>query len=377
MDNKVKTVIASVLKPVDDTRMYEKLGLSLHQTNRYAVNIIGFVSKNPPPGSDVRFFPVFRMKRGSVWRLLASFTLLYYFFKLRPTLLIFTTYEIIPAALAYKLCFPQTSLVYDVQENYALNLLSNHKLSRKARLLAGFIRRLEKHAQAFIKLNLLAEIAYAKEVPYVSNNIILLNKFRNNDLAPTIYANESRNHEQRYPIMVFTGTLNRDYGILQSLNLVTELAKYFPNLLAKFIGQVHEPQLLKYLLGLNNQHIMLQVDTAPVPHSLILHEMAGAHFGLVAHQPTLSIKNCFPTRIYEFMAFEIPIILQNHTPWISFCQRWDACIPFDYNHSDIAWLAKQMRQKSFYKKGHPTDIYWGSEEVKLIKAMDRLFYTSN
>jgi hypothetical protein len=35
-------VLTSILKPVDDTRMFEKFGVSLGQTNKYDVNIIGF-----------------------------------------------------------------------------------------------------------------------------------------------------------------------------------------------------------------------------------------------------------------------------------------------------------------------------------------------
>lgn len=374
MGNKIKTVIASVLKPVDDTRMYEKLGLSLHQTNRYEVNIIGFVSKNPPPRSDVRFFPVFRMKRGSFRRLLVSFRLLFYLFRLRPALLIATTFEILPAALVYKLFVPRVRLVYDIQENYALNMLSNRRQSRRAKWPAKVVRWLEIRSQAFIQLNLLAEKAYAKELPFVSNAVVLLNKFRKTGTkfqykTPT----EKSKPASAYPILVFTGTLSRDYGLLQSLDLVKSLAKIFPKLIAKFIGQVHDAKLLKYLLKEENQHLMLHVDSSPVPHSIILEEMADAHFGLVAHQPTPSIKNCFPTRIYELMALEIPIILQDHPPWTEFCQRWHACIAIDYNHVDTALLAEQMVKNTFYTRGHPTDIYWDSEEAKLIQAMDSLF----
>lgn len=45
MDDKIKILIASVLKPADDVRSYSKIGQSLAQTNKYEVNIIGFDSK--------------------------------------------------------------------------------------------------------------------------------------------------------------------------------------------------------------------------------------------------------------------------------------------------------------------------------------------
>ena len=41
-DSKKSTVvIASVLKPVDDSRMYEKIGLTLAGSGRYDVHVIG------------------------------------------------------------------------------------------------------------------------------------------------------------------------------------------------------------------------------------------------------------------------------------------------------------------------------------------------
>ena len=49
-------LIASILKPVDDTRLYEKLGKTIGQTTKYRVNIIGFVTKKLPQDSSTAIF---------------------------------------------------------------------------------------------------------------------------------------------------------------------------------------------------------------------------------------------------------------------------------------------------------------------------------
>ena len=376
MGYKIKTVIASVLKPVDDTRMYEKLGLSLLQTNRYEVNIIGFVSKSPPPNKEIRFFQLFRMKRNSYKRLFASFKLLFYFTRIQPELLILTTYEILPAALVYKFFRPRVKLVYDIQENYALNVVSNNSHSNLSILLARGIEYLESFSQALVSLNLLAEKNYAKEIRYLAKSVVILNKYSPSKGVPNkayeakfAYKKES----ERYPVLIFSGTISKDYGAMQSIGLVKELANLYPMLSAKFIGQVHDKYLLKRLLNIDDSHFRFYIDSNPIPHDVIMAEMAGADFGLVAHQPSESIKNCFPTRIYELMALKKPIILQNHPPWKNYCERWDACIAIDYNDYDVHWLADQIKNRTFYTRGVPDDIYWESEEIKLIKAMDGLF----
>lgn len=376
----IKTVIASVLKPVDDPRMYEKLGLSLQQTNRYEVNIIGFKSKKIPEDPNIHFHPLYNFPRNSIFRLLASFPFLILLTRLKPKLLIVSTYELLPAALLYRCIFRRTHLIYDVQENYALNLLSNHRLNTKARLLAYVVRQVEKRAQPSISLNLLAEKNYAKELSFIRKKLILLNKFKVPGRWCTM-VNTSMKAEKDscvdYPVLIFCGTISTDYGAKQSINLVKELAKYFPMLKAKFIGHVPECNLLKKLKAIQNPLFSFHIHSNPIPHKHILEVMSKADFGMVAHQPTPSIRNCFPTRIYEFMHYRIPILLQAHPYWVHYCQRWNACIPLDYNHFDAGKIAEQMQTLKFYSNGKPDDIYWESEEEKLIKATNQLFFVNS
>ena len=69
---KTKVVIASVLKPIDDTRMLEKFGRSFAETNKYAINIIGIESKNTPAFEHIDFEPLKSFPRLSITRLLAQ-----------------------------------------------------------------------------------------------------------------------------------------------------------------------------------------------------------------------------------------------------------------------------------------------------------------
>ena len=45
---KQRIVLASVLKPVDDTRMFEKIGKSLAREPKYEISIYGYPSNKPP-----------------------------------------------------------------------------------------------------------------------------------------------------------------------------------------------------------------------------------------------------------------------------------------------------------------------------------------
>src|SRR5687768_10146092 len=93
-------VIASVLKPVNDTRMFEKMGITLSNTKSYKVHIIGFA---PPsiPATSIKLHPLKPFKRLSFDRLLAPWKVLRKVLSLKPSLLIITTHELlVPAIIA-------------------------------------------------------------------------------------------------------------------------------------------------------------------------------------------------------------------------------------------------------------------------------------
>ncbi|WPP50928.1 glycosyltransferase [Catalinimonas niigatensis] len=381
MGNKIKTVIASVLKPVDDTRMYEKFGLSLQQTNRYAVNIIGFVSKNPPKQRDIIFYPIFSFENNSWKRFFASFLFGKYLFKINPSLVIVTTFELLPVSIFYKLLNNKIELMYDVSENYALNYLTNRRPGYVNKIIAKTIRLIEKNSQNYISLNILAETEYAKEMKFFSKPYIyILNKYKAIQVKklslPSEVIDRAKNSS---PLLIFTGTISENYGIYEALDLAKSLRQDFPDILLILAGHVTNTKLLSYLLNLEKEdfHLLTYVDKDPIPHMDIIKLIKLADFGLVAHRPVESIKNCFPTRIYEYMAHKKPFILQDHTYWTSYCKPWKCSINIDFKNFDSHFVAQQMKSSQFYPNGNPDNIYWNTEETKLIQAVDDVFAIKN
>ena len=46
--SQTQIVIASVLKPLKDPRLYYRFAISMRETNKYLINIIGFSLKKEP-----------------------------------------------------------------------------------------------------------------------------------------------------------------------------------------------------------------------------------------------------------------------------------------------------------------------------------------
>ena len=68
---KPRLVIGSVLRPVDDHRMYEKLGIALSELGKHEIHIIGSRSQGRVRDKNIVFHPLFDFKRLSVKRFLA------------------------------------------------------------------------------------------------------------------------------------------------------------------------------------------------------------------------------------------------------------------------------------------------------------------
>src|SRR5687768_3016440 len=98
---KRKIVIASVLKPVNDTRMTEKIGQSLADTRQFDIHIIGFRDETTSiPELIIHPLPFF--KRLSLKRFFMSWLIFRRLLTLRPDLLIITTHELLIIALLCK-----------------------------------------------------------------------------------------------------------------------------------------------------------------------------------------------------------------------------------------------------------------------------------
>src|SRR6218665_3785198 len=96
---KRRIVLASVLKPVDETRMFEKLAITLSQKVEYEIHIAGYPGTvaNLPQNISLHALPTF--SRLSISRLLAPWRVFKITYEVKPELLIVNTHELLIVAL--------------------------------------------------------------------------------------------------------------------------------------------------------------------------------------------------------------------------------------------------------------------------------------
>ena len=93
-----------------------------------------------------------------------------------------------------------------------------------------------------------------------------------------------------------------------------------------------------------------------------------ADFGLIYYPLSPHIENAMPTKLYEYLGCQLPIILHAYAPWVELCKPFEASININFQAPLPADLLEKLKSTSFYKTT-PQDVFWESEENKLLDAI--------
>jgi len=366
---KKKTIVlASVLKPIDDPRMYEKIGSSL--CPQYNVHIIGHQSVGIP-NAAIQFHPIFNFSFSEKKRKKAGQSFLNEIAQIKPDVLIVHTPELLWFALLYKFK-NKIKLVYDVRENYWRNIVyqTNYKGLRKWFLAAG-VRLTEWVSSHFVDAIFLAEKCYAQEMPFLTQKAVVLeNKFKKQlPLVP-----RAINAQLGLPLKVIcTGTFSEVYGTERAIQWVLKLRELGYEITLLLIGKIATKALEKKIQFYTKQHPFIQLEGGGlVPHKKILEALHQADLALLPYEPNESTKECIPTKMYECWALQIPMLVQKNQLWERLCKPVHAAIFTDFEPEKAENDLLKILEMPFYMETSVGDFFWETEEEKLIKTIDSL-----
>ena len=384
---KRRIVLASILKPVNDTRMFEKIGVSLAQSSEYEVHIIGYPIDASISESNIHFHPLPRFKRLSVGRFAARLKTLKFIIKVKPEILIVTTSELLGVAVLIRILFG-TKIIYDIQENYWRNILYTDAFPKIIRpLIASFVRLKEWATSPFFSRFLLAEKCYAYELGFLKNKFVVI---ENKCKVPYDF---HRVPNKEFIELIFTGTLAESTGIFQAIDLSKKLHTVESKIRLTIIGYCAQQKVLTQIEDevSKNSFIRLVGGRNLVPHSEIMNAIATANFGIIRYPVSRHTENRVPTKLYEYLACQLPILLQNHKPWVETSNPFDASIEINYENPDIESILKQISTRSFYSNISPEvredtnlgdysgnsngfdSLTWQNEEKKLLDLVGTIF----
>jgi len=364
--NKTKLIIASTLKPIDDSRMYEKFGLSLSKTNEYEINIIGFSSKNTLTHNSIHFYPHGPFHRTSLQRLLTPFKTFRTYIKVKPQVIICNTHELLIVTSLYRIIFG-AKIVYDIRENYVKNIQNTNIFHPALKpLLASYVRLKELLTKPFFNGFILAEQVYAQQLSFVPKrkSIVIENKY-----VPL--PGEVNPHPKiaNTLTLLYSGTLSDSNGVFDAIDIANRLHKIDSKIRLKIIGYCAlKKDLLRLKEAIHGKgFIELTGGDYLVPHSEIVKEIKSADFGLVLKKPNNGVNdNKLLTRLFEYSANKLPMLILNNPTWVHFCNAYNAAIAINPKQFNAEAVLNQMKTSKFYIKGNTEESLWRTEEHKLL-----------
>lgn len=365
---KQNIIIASVLKPVNDVRLYQKIGKSI-LTNYpyYRVHIVGFRAESIPC-SEIQFYPIFEFSRLNWRRLLANF----YFFQLlrknKPQILIIATWELLPATVLFKILFGG-KIIYDVQENYLSNVLYTKVFPVMLRLpLALSIRLIELLSHPFITSYWLAEKCYQEELKFTKGKAMVLENKVFKEILNFKVPVENRELFK----VVYAGTVSEDYGVWEAIRFIENLQQLDACFYLVIVGHCPQKETLNLLKqkASDASFIHLKISSIPLPHAIILEEMASARFILMPYRLNKSIQKRIPTKFYECMALQLPVVTSSNVTWKEFAEEnedfqvwfWNFQENEKPNHADLPLLCQDLRSQKIQLA---EDIFWENQLLHL------------
>ncbi len=363
---KTRIVIASLLKPVDDTRMFEKLGQTLAEEAE--VHIIGYPSQGIVNHPTIIFHPLAPFNRLSIPRITSPWKVFRKMLKIKPDTFIITTHELLVAGVLAKI-FLSYRLIYDVQENYGRNILYTTAFPKLLRpFIAAFVRCKEYLTSPFVNHFLLAERGYEEELNFPGKRkTVIENKTKKV---------ETRAHKKNdgHINLLFTGTLAETTGVFTAIELAQRLHNEDASIRLMLIGYCSLKETLEKIKDeiSDKDFIKLIGGDQLVPHAEIVSQIQSHDFGIIAYSENPSIVNSIPTKLYEYLGYQLPILLVDHnTQWIDRTKFYQAALPFNVSMLKPDEFLHQMRTQSFYNS-IPTDVFWDSEAEKLKRIMLKL-----
>jgi len=346
--------------------MFAKMAVTLMESGQFDVTVIGYptISKPDFKGVDVISLPAF--KRLSLQRVMARWRTFKEIWKMRPEVLIVTTHELLLHALLVKVLL-NTVIVYDVQENYYRNIVHSRSFPGIISWpLALLVRLKEKLLAPSIDHFLLAERGYEKE-------------FKFHRAGWTVIENKALETSERLPSesrglnLLFSGTLSESTGVFRAINIAKELHQIDAGVTLTIVGKSSIKSERERIQQEASKCDFITVTGGEnlVPHSEILAAIRSADFGILSYPLSDHTRNSHPTKLFEYLNGQLPIILGDQWPWTEQYLKYRPFVFIDFENPDYHRLLNDLKSNDFYTSA-PENVTWASEKEAFLQAIRNL-----
>lgn len=186
---------------------------------------------------------------------------------------------------------------------------------------------------------------------------------------------------EEHPVLLYTGTIAKPWGILTTLELWSALNEYVPVHLV-VAGHSHDEKLIRAVekfvsISGIKERFTLEGGTEYVPFGKIVEWIGKCTAGTAFYEPRENIRDRIPTKFYEFMAQQKPLFFTENPTWNQLNDELDfgMRMRLPMREETIQEAAELMKnpQAYCYRKPLPESAWkWDSEQEKLLAFTEKV-----
>lgn len=363
-------VHATVVHPRYDTRILFKQCDSLARSGLGVVSLFVADGRGDETWNGIRIHDVGKPRFGRIGRAATgSFRLWKALRKVKPDLVQIHDPELIPLALLLKGF--GTRVLFDMHENLPKEILTKNWVSPPARrIVSSIAREMQLLTSRQIPV-IFAEDSYVKDFPSAKKSVVVLNYPLVETLTAIVSAKKTRF------TVGYIGGLSAERGALVMLDALARLREKGADVHAVFVGPVLPEKPLAERLAAAVRGGWL-TTTGRLEPAEGWSRIAECHVGLAILQPSSNFVDSYPTKLFEYMALGLPVIVSDFPLWREVVETAGCGIMVDPTDVDalataISWMCDHPDEASkMGRKGREAVLEhyrWDSQFGKL-----RAFY---
>ena len=345
----------------------------------YEVSIIAQdAAKQPYMREGVKIIPIGVFGRLSFRRILSIWSISRKAKALKADVYQIHAVELLALGKQLKKQLPKAKIVWDMHEDYVANILyADYYSDGSRKQLAARVANLQ---QDFCKWGdglVLAEECFHSVLDFpAERTAIVRNKFQ----LPTS-AIAAENTQMAMPMMVCTGTIAEDWGVFRAIELWKALNKRQKVALV-IAGHAQDGTILAKIeeavaaSGLGKQFLLLG-GKEYLPFETIVQWIRSSTFGIALYDPKQNIKDRIPTKFYEFMAQNKPLVFSKNPAWDALNARLNFGLSVDWPLEDRdldAIEAKLLHQDAIqsWEKIPKEEWSWEAEKAGMLDLLSKI-----
>lgn len=374
MEKQLHICHISVLNPAIHSRIFFKMALAQAAAG-YKVSIIAQDAASAPYMREgVTIIPIKSFGRLSFRRLFNRKKIRRLALALKADFYQLHTVELLGLGKQIKAYLPQAKIVWDMHEDYVANILyADYYAKYLQKILIKKVRKAQNDFCAWGDGLILAEECFEGLLDFPSSKTVII---RNKYQAPEkIIRQKAGGLPEGIPIMVYTGTIAENWGIFRVLELWEMLRKR--RALGLIIaGHSQDTSLLEnldeYLLG--NLEVLCIGGGDYVPYEEIVGCIQQGTVGLALYDLKENIKDRIPTKFYELMGNNKPVIFTSNPKWNALNDRLNFGLGIDWppTEAQLDEIEKRFLTGAQTSPIPTKEWSWETEKSELISFYQRI-----